>query len=411
MDYPNTNRFFSFFVSFFFLSLFSFSNVNAQDGEAIFKANCTSCHAINEKVIGPPLKGISPRLKEDWLIKWIRNSQALIKSGDPYAVKIFNDYNKVPMTSFNLKDDEIKAILAYIKAEESKPVAAQQGISNTPASPAEKKTIWPWLLFAAIVLYLLSGVLRRVQETLASAVRHKEGIPEPLPVSKKKRNREWIRQNKKLIAIIIIFLSIVGSVKGWYALMAIGISQGYEPDQPIAYSHQLHAGDMQISCIYCHSGAEKGKVAGIPSANVCMNCHKFVRQGPTTGTTEIAKIYKALDYDPEKGTYGTNQKPIQWVRVHNLPDFAYFNHSQHFIVGKIECQTCHGPVQDSMTVAKQYSPLTMQWCIDCHRTTNVKMVGNGYYDDMHKKLLNKGIADSLITVESIGGLECARCHY
>ena len=149
--------------------------------------------------------------------------------------------------------------------------------------------------------------------------------------------------------------------------MSIGISQGYQPDQPIAYSHKLHAGEMQISCIYCHSGAERGKTAGIPSANVCMNCHKFVRKGPTTGTAEIAKIYKALDYDPDKGTYGPNQKPIQWVRVHNLPDFAYFNHSQHFVVGKIACQTCHGQVQDSMTVAMQYSPLTMQWCINCHR--------------------------------------------
>ena len=168
---------------------------------------------------------------------------------------------------------------------------------------------------------------------------------------------------------------------------------------------------MQISCIYCHSGAERGKTAGIPSANVCMNCHKFVRKGPTTGTEEIAKIYKALDYDPDKGTYGPNQKPIQWVRVHNLPDFAYFNHSQHFVVGKIACQTCHGPVQDSMTVAMQYSPLTMQWCIDCHRVTKVKMAGNGYYNDLHKKLLNKFGNDSLITVETIGGLECARCHY
>ena len=300
--------------------------------------------------------------------------------------------------------------LAYIKTEEVKPDVVANA-NNPQGGPEKEKTIWPWLLAAAVVLYLLNGVLRRIQETLARAVREKEGIPEPVPVSNKKRNREWIRQNKKLIAVILIFLTIAGSVKGWYALMAIGISQGYQPDQPIAYSHKLHAGDMQISCIYCHSGADRGKTAGIPSANVCMNCHKFVRKGPTTGTEEIAKIYKALDYDPDKGTYGPNQKPIQWVRVHNLPDFAYFNHSQHFVVGKIACQTCHGPVQDSMTVAMQYSPLTMQWCIDCHRVTKVKMAGNGYYNDLHKKLLNKFGNDSLITVETIGGLECARCHY
>ncbi len=409
MDYPNSKRYFSFLISVFFLSLFSFSSVNAQDGEALFSANCKSCHAVKEKVIGPALAGVSQRHPEDWLLKWVKNSTAIIKSGDPVAVKLFNDNNKVTMTSFNLKDNEIKSIFAYIKAEEVKIPPPPP-----PLPPGEKpgeKTIWPWLLFAAIVLFLLSGVLRRIQETLARAVREKQGIPEPTPISNKKLNREWIRQNKKLIAIIFIFLTIVGSVKGWYALMAIGISQGYQPDQPIAYSHKLHAGDMQISCIYCHSGAERGKTAGIPSANVCMNCHKFVRKGPTTGTEEIAKIYKALDYDPDKGTYGPNQKPIQWVRVHNLPDFAYFNHSQHFVVGKIECQTCHGPVQDSMTVAMQYSPLTMNWCITCHRETKVKMAGNGYYDDLHKKLLNKLGNDSLITVEAIGGLECARCHY
>lgn len=409
MDYPNSKRYFSFLISVFFLSLFSFSSVFAQDGEALFSANCKSCHAVKEKVIGPALAGVSQRHSEDWLIKWVKNSTAIIKSGDPVAVKLFNDNNKVTMTSFNLKDNEIKSIFAYIKAEEVKIPPPPPPLP--PGEKPDEKIIWPWLLFAAVVLFLLSGVLRRIQETLARAVREKQGIPEPAPISNKKRNREWIRQNKKLIAIIFIFLSIVGSVKGWYALMAIGISQGYQPDQPIAYSHKLHAGDMQISCIYCHSGAERGKTAGIPSANVCMNCHKFVRKGPTTGTAEIAKIYKALDYDPDKGTYGPNQKPIQWVRVHNLPDFAYFNHSQHFVVGKIECQTCHGPVQDSMTVAMQYSPLTMNWCITCHRETKVKMAGNGYYDDLHKKLLNKLGNDSLITVEAIGGLECARCHY
>ena len=410
MIYPYKTRYFSFLLTAFFIALISISSVNAQDGEALFKANCTSCHAVKEKVIGPALKGISQRRSEDWLLKWVKNSSSLIKSGDEYAVKIFKDNNGVAMTSFNLKDEEIKAIFSYIKSEELKPDVVSAPVAGTESAPG-KKTVWPWLLFAAVVLYLLSGVMRRVQETLERAVREKEGIPEPPQISNKKRNREWIRQNKKLIAVILIILTIVGSVKGWYSLMAIGISQGYQPDQPIAYSHILHAGKMQISCIYCHSGAERGKVAGIPSANVCMNCHKYVRKGPSTGTEEIAKIYKALDYDPDKGTYGPNQKPIQWVRVHNLPDFAYFNHSQHFVVGKIECQTCHGPVQDSMTVAFQYSPLTMNWCITCHRETKVKMAGNGYYDDLHKKLLNKYGADSLLTVETIGGLECARCHY
>jgi mono/diheme cytochrome c family protein len=412
MNYPHKSRSFSFLVVFFFLSFFCSESIIAQDGEALFKANCTSCHAIKDKVIGPALKGVSQRRPEDWLIKWIKNSQAVIKSGDDYGVKLFNEYNKTVMTSFNLKDDEIKAILAYIKTEESKPEAVPaQGVPGAAPVEQKKSAPWVWLLIAAVVLFLISGVLRRIQETLARAVREKNGLPEPPAQSKYQIRREWVRRNKKLIAVILIVLTIIGNVKAWYAMMAIGVTQGYQPDQPIAYSHKLHAGDMQISCIYCHSGAERGKTAGVPSANVCMNCHKFVKSGPTTGTTEIAKIYKALDYDPDKGTYGPNQKPIQWVRVHNLPDLAYFNHSQHYVVGKIECQTCHGPVQDSMTVAMQYSPLTMQWCINCHRSTKVKMAGNAYYDDLHKRLVNKLGSDSLITVERIGGTECARCHY
>ncbi len=411
MNYHTATRYFSLFVSFFFLSFLSINSANGQDGEALFKTNCTSCHAVLDKVIGPPLKGVSQRRPEEWLLKWVKNSQAVVKSGDEYAVKLFNDYNHTVMTSFNLKDDEIKAIFAYVKKEEVKPPPGPKPPAPGETPVEEKKVIWPWLLVAAVTLYLISGVLRRVHDTLARAIRQKNGLPEPAPVSKYRENREWIRRNKKLIAVILVFLTIVGSVKAWYAMLAIGVTQGYQPDQPIAYSHKLHAGEMQIACIYCHSGAERGKTAGIPSANVCMNCHKFVKSGPTTGTEEIAKIYKALDYDPDKGTYGTNQKPIQWVRVHNLPDFAYFNHSQHVVVGKLQCQQCHGQVQDSMTVAMQYSPLTMNWCINCHKQTKVKMAGNAYYNEEHQALLKKYGADSLITVEAIGGLECARCHY
>ena len=411
MNYQHSTRYFRFLFSLLILSIFTSGSVLAQDGEALFKANCTSCHAVKDKVIGPALKGIETRRSEEWLIKWIKNSQAVIKSGDEYGVKLFNDYNKTVMTNFNLKDEEIKAILAYVKTEAEKPDAVATIAAAAGAAAEEEKPLWPYLLISVVILFLVASVLKRVQTALARAVRAKQGVPEPAPVTARQRNREWVRQNKKLIAVILIFLTLAGSVSGWYDLQSIGISQGYTPDQPIKYSHQLHAGKLQISCIYCHSGAERGKVAGVPSANVCMNCHKFVRKGPTTGTEEIAKIYKALDYDPDKGTYGPNQTPIQWVRVHNLPDFAYFNHSQHFVVGKIACQTCHGQVQDTMTVAGQAMPLTMGWCVNCHRTTKVKMAGNGYYDDYHKALNNKGVADSLITVEKIGGLECARCHY
>jgi len=385
----------------------------AQDGEALFKSNCTACHAINDKVIGPALKGVENRHTEEWLLKWVHNSQAMVKAGDADAVKLFNDNNKVAMTSFSLKDEEIKAIFAYVKTESEKapPVAAIPAAGQ----PGEEKGTgnWLYLIGAIVILWILSRVLSKVQHALARAVREKQGLPEPVPSGRTRWQRSWYwaRHNKKLVAVILLFLFFYGGAKAWYGLMDIGVTQGYTPDQPIAYSHKLHAGDMKISCIYCHSGAEKGKTAGVPSLNVCMNCHKFVKSGPTTGKTEIAKIYAALDYDPDKGTYGDHPKPVKWTRVHNLPDLAYFNHSQHVVVGKIECQTCHGPVQDIYTVAGQYSKLTMGWCIDCHRATPVKMAGNHYYDDYHKKLLGKFGSDSLITVERIGGTECARCHY
>lgn len=383
-----------------------------QDGEALFKAQCASCHAVKEKLIGPALKGIETRRPEEWLLKWIKNSSAVIKSGDEYANKIYNEYNKTQMPSFALKDDEIKAILAYVKVEAEKPDAAAAAPAGGDGSaPAEEAPVGLYLIIAGLVLYVLLTILSRVQNTLERAVRQRTGEPEPVQLGRKEAFIHWARNNKKLVAVILLVLTGWGSVKGWYTLKDIGVMQGYTPDQPIKYSHKLHAGEMQIQCIYCHSGAERGKVAGIPSANVCMNCHKYVRKGPQTGTEEIAKIYKALDYDPDKGTYGPNPKPIQWVRVHNLPDLAYFNHAQHVAVGKIACQTCHGPVQDSMTVAGQYSPLTMGWCIDCHRKTEVKMAGNEYYNEYHKELLSKPGADSIITVSEIGGLECARCHY
>ena len=215
-------------------------------------------------------------------------------------------------------------------------------------------------------------------------------------------NKGWVA-----LGVLVGFLWL--SKLGWDALMGIGVYQGYQPEQPIAFSHQVHAGQNGINCVYCHSGAEKGKAAGIPSANICMNCHKAVQEGKRTGTKEIAKIYAALDYDPSTGKYGSNPKPIKWVKVHNLPDHVYFNHSQHVVAGKVECKTCHGAV-DSMTVAKQHSPLTMGWCINCHRETEVQMAGNGYWDYLHETYKGK-FKGQTITVEKMGGIECAKCHY
>ncbi len=401
-----------FYIGRFLLVLFLLSSTTtfAQDGNALFDANCKSCHAINDIVIGPALKDIHKKKDAEWLRKWIKNSQAMVKAGDPYAVEIFNKYNKTVMPNQPVNDAEVDAILAWIKDESTKaPVAAAKTVGEHGEGAKEGNNTFWWVLALVAFLWALAAALKRVQNGLQFAIREKEGVPHPIAVEPKQARKNWIRSNKKLIAVILLALTVFGSVKAWYGLKTVGVTQDYQPEQPIKFSHKLHAGDNKIDCKYCHSGVEDSRHANIPSLNVCMNCHKYVKEGPVYGDQEIKKIYAALDWD---GTnYGTKQKPVQWIRVHNLPDLAYFNHAQHVNVAKLECQTCHGPVQE-MDEVKQASPLTMGWCIDCHRTTEVKMDGNGYYDkELHDKLSAKYNADAKLTVDKLGGIECARCHY
>jgi hypothetical protein len=269
------------------------------------------------------------------------------------------------------------------------------------------------LVLVGLVLLVLISVLNSVKSSLETLVNEKKGIViEPEPVrTPTERFRIWASNNKKIVAVISLLLVIWVLKQGWDGLMGIGVYEGYAPEQPIKFSHKLHAGDNQISCVYCHSGVEKSKHANIPSANVCMNCHMYIQEGPQYGKEEIGKIYAALDYNPETRTYGPNQKPIQWIRVHSLPDHAYFNHSQHVAVGKIECTSCHGAI-DSMEVVQQHSPLTMGWCIDCHRKTEVDK-DNKYYEELHKQFVNdpKYKKGDKFTIGSLGGLECSKCHY
>ncbi|MEZ5067665.1 MAG: c-type cytochrome [Bacteroidia bacterium] len=317
----------------------------AQDGKAIFDANCKMCHAINDVVIGPPLKGVDQKFSKDWLHKWIKNSQSLVKAGDKDAVAIFKEYNQLVMPNQNLSDAEIDAVLGWIHEESNKaPVAAAPvgapATSGAAEAAKDNSTLY-WVIAIIIILLALLATLGKIKKGLEYAVRDKEGIPQPQPVSGWQACKNWIRGNKKLIAVILVIFMIWSNVKGWYTLKDIGVYTNYQPEQPIHFSHKLHAGDNKIACLYCHSGADKSRHANIPSANVCMNCHKYVKEGPVYGDQEIKKIYAALDWDGTK--YGSNQKPIQWIRVHSLPALAYFNHSQHVKVGKIECQTCHGP--------------------------------------------------------------------
>jgi hypothetical protein len=198
-----------------------------------------------------------------------------------------------------------------------------------------------------------------------------------------------------------------------YGVKEIGVQKDYAPVQPINYSHELHAGKYKINCLYCHNGADKGKQASIPSASTCMNCHMHVTAKDKYNgqvSPEIAKIYNAVGWDAEKRAYDPSKTktPIKWVRIHNLPDHAYFNHAQHVKIGKVECQACHGPIE-TMAVVSQQRSLQMGWCINCHREAKVDVANNDYYEKLHADIKIDG--KEFITVAQNGGLECGKCHY
>ncbi|CAM3793874.1 cytochrome c3 family protein [Sphingobacterium prati] len=406
-------------VSTSLMLLFAVTTLHAQDvkeGEKIFKSKCTSCHAIDRKVVGPALKGIPETKDEAWLIKWIRNSQALIASGDAEAVKIFEEYNKSVMTSFtDLSDDQIKSVLAYITdASKEKP---KDGPGGTAAAKDDNASMFMILgliavvILAVVVIVVLNRVIRTLENVIAKNQEAIAAQEEPEDSQRFVKFAKAFVKNKKLVGFTVLMLVALLAVGGWKTMWNVGVHEGYKPVQPIKFSHQIHAGVNKIECQYCHGGAFKSKNASIPSANVCMNCHNTVTASEHYNgdiSPEIAKIYRALDWNPETRTYGNNPKPIQWVRIHNLPDFAYFNHSQHVVVAGVECQTCHGPIQN-MEEVYQYSPLTMKWCVDCHKKTDIKS-DNKYYEDLIKahERIKKG---EKMTAAMIGGLECGKCHY
>ena len=375
-----------------------------KEGESLFNANCKSCHAVKRKLVGPALADVETRVPSiQWLKEWIRNPAKVIASGDEYANKIYNEYQKAQMTAFtSFKDEQIMSILAYIKSEASKsdaPVAAAAAAGQSADQPAIPTAYLNLILVGMIViLVLLLIILGFIISALKKFLEQKELSEEDREVVQSSFSISGAIQSPAFIFIATFFVAAIGFKTVIDGLYSIGVQQNYEPRQPIAFSHKVHAGQYEIECKYCHTGAAKGKSANIPSANVCMNCHTQIKVGTITGEGEIAKIYAAVE----------NNKPIEWVRIHNLPDLAYFNHAQHVNVGGIQCQTCHGPIEE-MDVVKQYSALTMGWCIDCHRKTDVNTKGNAYYDNLVE--LHSKSSKSNMKVENIGGLECAKCHY
>ncbi len=411
------------FASIFLVVLLSINVQSfAQDGEALFKSNCASCHKIDKDFTGPALKGWKDRVPGgDWIYQWLHNPAA---QNDAYATALKDKWKPVIMTNFPaLKNEEIDAIMNYV--------------DNPPVTVVDPKQVPPEgsgdsLLFGilTLVLALIAFILLQVNSNLRKLSDEKEGVlrSEPVPFYK---NKSYI-----MVGILLVF-----GIGGFYTIngaIGLGRQQNYQPEQPIFYSHKVHAGTNQISCLYCHGSAQDSKLASIPSVNTCMNCHKSISkyEGPdelvrengtkVDGTVEIQKLYAYAGWNETTKTYNPDNnkdgipdgaKPIEWIKVHNLPDHVYFNHSQHIKVGKQQCQTCHGNIQE-MPEVYQFNTLSMGWCINCHRDTKVDFynkadsTGNKFYsiyEKFHKDLKSKRM-DS-VTVEHIGGTECQKCHY
>ncbi len=396
------------------------AGADAAKGKELFNANCAACHKLDAKATGPALRGVADKYDTEWLHKWISNSADLIKSGDAQAVKVFEENGKVPMMAFpQLSGADIDNILAYTSEVLPTPVAAgpvpgaeavaansDGGISNNIILGALSLV----LLMLIVMLFLVRNVLSKIASSNGLEAASKE---KSLPIWKA------YAKNQFLVLVTVILFLLMSAYFAYGYFMQIGVDQDYEPIQPIHYSHKIHAGDNGIDCNYCHSAARVGKNSNIPSLNVCMNCHKSIGEVAESTATEehskafydgeIQKLYDAVGWDKSTQKYTGKTTPVKWVRIHNLPDFVYFNHSQHVTVAGIECQKCHGPVEE-MEVMKQHSPLTMGWCVNCHRETNVKVEDNEYYKKVHEELSKKYGVSSL-TAAQMGGLECGKCHY
>jgi hypothetical protein len=311
---------------------------------------------------------------------------------------------------------------------------------NNEFEGSDNNSSFIWFVIIGLILAIIGASAANIAKSLRNAANDRVGLPEEEEVSYGVAIRRWMWKHKKFVSVIGLFVFLYLCVIGYEKLYRIGINQGYMPDQPVWFSHNVHACQNEIDCQYCHSSASKSKHAGIPSVNVCMNCHKGIKKGTITGEKEIAKIYAAIGFDPATGSYIENyeQQPIQWNKVHNLPDHVTFNHSLHVTGAKLDCKQCHGPVQtfnvgrlspvdeinaqeDVTGLIKLTKPtLTMGWCIECHNKAKIDLTSSDYYEEMHnrfkssevgKRTLKNILEDGEVTVKEMGGWECGKCHY
>jgi mono/diheme cytochrome c family protein len=412
-------------IPLFLILILSYVNkIHAQDGAVLFQTNCAACHSVTKDLTGPKLAGVESR--GPWsdrkkLYEWIHNPAKFMQTNE-YTQGLKQQHGGVMMTGFpQLSEKEIDAIITYInKAATAAPAAggAGGGAPTDVKYGEDDSAILYGIL--TLILAVIALVMLQVNSNLRKLTDDREGVPsyEPIP----------FYRNKTYITLLTLVLFVVGGYFVVKGAIGLGRTQGYEPEQPIFYSHKVHAGKNQISCLYCHGGAFEGKQANIPSLNTCMNCHMTINEytgekiyradgKEVDGTAEIQKIYEHTGWDPSSKTYTGTGKPVEWIRIHNLPDHVYFNHSQHTVAGQVQCQICHGEIQN-MDEVKQFAELSMGWCVNCHRETKVNFIdstgtkGNQFYSiyEKYHDEIKRGVRDS-VTVSDIGGTECQKCHY
>ncbi|MBP6090308.1 MAG: c-type cytochrome [Crocinitomicaceae bacterium] len=420
-------------------------------GDGLFKAKCASCHQPHKNGTGPKLFQVRQKwadggAKDGSIYQWVNNWQTAA-ANDPYAQTV-SAWSPTAMQAFpELKKEDVDAILDWVDSQPEPGADAKDGAAGDAAATdsmateeEESSNGWVWILMGVVfatIIMAVSGVRRQLK--IASAEDAGEDTHEGKTYMEEFKTWAW--KYRKYVGMVSLVIVIGAIVTLFLSLYSIGVVEEYQPSQPIAFPHAIHTGTNGIDCKYCHNSVTKSKSAGLPTVNVCMNCHKQVNGRTPAQQEQIAKIYEAAGWNPEgAGKYTGKVKPIIWNKVHVLPDHVYFNHSQHVVVGGVDCKQCHGDMTKQVEAVKVQTvaelnkiegnipltkpTLTMGWCIECHGEKEISTGSiadtkkDGYYQEIHRRLLNndkklysKYLKDGKVTVSELGGWECAKCHY